>query len=59
MKNDKLQSTTVRFTESDFYLIKRLQEKLGLDMFHVIRLAVRHLAENENLLSSTSGPKKR
>ena len=59
MKKDKLQSTTVRFTESDFYLIKRLQEKLGLDMFHVIRLAVRHLAENENLLSSTSGPKKR
>jgi hypothetical protein len=33
MKNDKLQSTTVRFTDSDLYLIERLQEKLGLDMF--------------------------
>jgi hypothetical protein len=58
MKNDKLKSTTVRFTGSDLYLIERLQEKLGLDMFHVIRLAVRHLAENENLLSSPSVLKK-
>ena len=59
MKNDKLKSTTVRFTDSDLYLIERLQEKLGLDMFHVIRLAVRHMAENENLRSSPSVPKKR
>ena len=59
MKNDKLKSTTVRFTDSDLYLIERLQKKLGLDMFHVIRLAVRHLAESENLLSSPSVPKKR
>lgn len=59
MKNEKLQSTTVRFTDSDLYLIERLQEKLRLDMFHVIRLAVWHLAENENLLSSPSVPKKR
>jgi hypothetical protein len=59
MKNDKLKSTTVRFTDSDLYLIERLQEKLGLDMFHVIWLAVRNLAENENLLPSPSVPKKR
>jgi hypothetical protein len=59
MKNDKLQSTTIRFTDSDLYLIERLQEKLGLDMFHVIRLAVRRLAENENLLSSPSVHEKR
>jgi len=59
MKNEKLQSTTVRFTETDLYLIERLQEKLRLDMFHVIRLAVRQLAENENLLSSASVPKNR
>jgi hypothetical protein len=59
MKNEKLQSTTVRFTESDLYLIERLQKKLGLDMFHVIRIAVRHLAENENVPSSPSVPKKR
>lgn len=58
MKNDKLQSTALRFTDSDLYLIERLQEKLRLDMFHVIRLAVRHLAENENLPSSPSVPKK-
>jgi hypothetical protein len=58
MKDDKLQSTTVRFTDSDLYLIERLREKLGLDMFHVIRLAVRHLAENENPLSSPSVSKK-
>jgi hypothetical protein len=55
MKNEKLRSTTVRFTESDRYLIRRLQKKLGIDMFRVIR----HLAENENLLSSSSVPKKR
>jgi len=52
MKNDKLRSTTVRLSDSDLYLIERLQEKLGLDRFHVIRLALWHLAENESLLSS-------
>ena len=59
MNDGKLQSTTVRFTDSDLYLIERLQEKLGLDVFHVIRRAVRHLAEIENLQSSLSVPKKR
>ena len=49
----------VRFTEPDLYLIERLQEKLGLGMIHVIRLAIRRLAENENLPSSPSVPKKR
>jgi hypothetical protein len=58
MKNEKLKSTTVRFTESDLYLIERLQEKLGLGMIHVIRLAIRRLAENESLLPSHSVPKK-
>jgi len=54
MKNEKLKSTTVRFTDSDLYLIDSLQEKLGLGMIHIIRLAIRRLAENENLLKSTA-----
>jgi|SRR5579863_8165604 len=56
MKNEKLQSTTVRFTDSDLHLINCLQEKLGLGMIHVIRLAIRRLAEVENLLPSPSTP---
>ena len=59
MKNEKLKSTTVRFTDSDLHIIDCLQEKLGLGMIHVIRLAIRRLAETENLLSSPSTPKKR
>ena len=59
MKNEKLKSTTVRFTDSDLYLIERLQEKLGLGMIHVIRFAIRRLAESENLLPSPSIPEKR
>jgi hypothetical protein len=59
MKNDKLKSTTVRFTDSDLHLINRLQEKLGLGMIHIIRLAIRRLAENENLLPSNSALTKR
>jgi hypothetical protein len=48
----------VRFTESDLYFIECLQEKLGLGMIHIIRLAIRRLAESENL-TSPSAPKKR
>jgi len=59
MKNDKLKSTTVRFTDSDFRLIGRLQEKLGLGMIHVIRFAIRRLAESENLQLSDPPLKKR
>jgi hypothetical protein len=59
MKNEKLKPTTVRFTDSDLHLIDCLQEKLGLGMIHVIRLAIRRLAEVENLLPSPSTPKKR
>jgi hypothetical protein len=59
MKTDKLKSTTVRFTNSDLHLIDCLQEKLGLGMIHIIRLAIRRLAENENLLPSNSAPSKR
>ena len=59
MKNEKLKSTTVRFTDSDLDLIDRLQQKLGLGMIHIIRLAIRRLAESENLPSSPSIPKKR
>jgi hypothetical protein len=58
MKNEKLKSTTVRFTDSDLHLIDCLQEKLGLGMIHVIRLAIRRLAETENLVPSPSTPKK-
>jgi hypothetical protein len=57
MRNDKLKSTTVRFTESDLHIIARLQDKLGLGMIQVIRLAIRRLAEIENIL--TSPPRKK
>ena len=55
MRNEKLKSTTVRFTESDLHIIDRLQEKLGLGMIHIIRLAIRRLAENEELVPSAPG----
>ena len=58
MKNEKLKSTTVRFTESDLHLLESLQEKLGLGMIHVIRLAIRRLAESENVLPFPGAPKK-
>jgi len=51
MTNDKLKSTTVRFTDSDLRLIDRLRDKLGLGMIQVIRLAIRRLAEIENISS--------
>ena len=59
MKNENVKSTTVRFTDSDLHLIDRLQEKLGLGMIHIIRLAIRRLAESENLLPFPFTPKKR
>ena len=59
IKDEKLKSTTVRFTGSDLLLIDSLQEKLGLGMVHVIRLAIRRLAEAENLLQFPSDPKSR
>jgi hypothetical protein len=59
MKNDNLKSTTVRFTEADLHLVESLREKLGLGMIHVIRLAIRRLAESENLLPFPVAPKKR
>jgi hypothetical protein len=52
MRNDKLKSTTVRFTESDLRIISSLQDKLGLGMVQVIRLAIRRLAEIENVPAS-------
>ena len=58
IKGEKLKSTTVRFTDSDLRLIDSLQDKLGLGMVHVIRLAIRKLAEAENLLPVSSGLKK-
>ncbi|PYX51426.1 MAG: hypothetical protein DMG79_03050 [Acidobacteria bacterium] len=59
MKNENLKSTTVRFTDSDLHLIDSLQEKLGLGMIHVIRLAIRRLAESENVMPAPSSLKKR
>jgi hypothetical protein len=59
MKNEKLKSTTVRLTESDLHLINLLRDKLGLGMIHIIRLAIRRLAESENLLPSNSALSKR
>jgi hypothetical protein len=51
MTNDKLKSTTVRFTHSDLRLIDCLRDKLGLGMIQVTRLAIRRLAEIENVSS--------
>jgi hypothetical protein len=51
MRKDKLKSTTVRFTDSDLEIIACLEDKLGLGMIHVIRLAIRRLAEIENVLA--------
>ena len=59
MQNDKLKSTTVRFTDADLYLIECLREKLGLGMIHILRLAIRRLAESENVTPSSAVPKKR
>jgi hypothetical protein len=59
MKNEELKSTTVRFSNSDLHVIECLQEKLGLGMIHIIRLAIRRLAESENLLPTNSGLGKR
>jgi hypothetical protein len=39
--------------------VESLREKLGLGMIHVVRLAIRRLAESENILPSPSAPKKR
>lgn len=59
MRTEMLKSTTVRFTESELRLLDSLQEKLGLGMVHIIRLAIRRLAEGENLLPVPSGNRKR
>ena len=59
MKKEKLRSTTVRFTDTDLHLIDCLRQKLGLGMIHVLRLAIRRLAEHENLMLSSTVPKKR
>ena len=48
-RKDKLKSTTVRFTNEDFQLLDRLQRRLGLGMVQVIRLAIRRLAQLENV----------
>lgn len=58
MKGDTLKSTTVRFTDSDLHLITSLQDKLGLGMIQVIRLAIRRLAEIENVPCVPSARKK-
>ena len=48
-KENKLKSTTVHFTDSDVQVLRALQDKLGLGLIHVIRLAIRRLAEAENI----------
>jgi len=58
MRTDKLKSTTVRFTDSDLRLIDCLQDKLGLGMIQVIRLAIRRLADLENVAGSPPAHKK-
>jgi hypothetical protein len=58
MADDKLKSTTVRFTDSDLLVINHLREKLGLGMIQVIRLAIRRLAEIENVLPPSPARRK-
>jgi hypothetical protein len=58
MADDKLKSTTVRFTDSDLVVLNHLREKLGLGMIQVIRLAIRRLAEIENVLPLSPARKK-
>jgi hypothetical protein len=48
-RKSKLKSTTVRFTSEDLHIIEELQHRLGLGMVQVIRLAVRRLAQLENI----------
>jgi hypothetical protein len=56
-KDNQLKSTTVHFTDSDVQVLRALQDKLGLGLIHVIRLAIRRLAEIENV-DAHSGRKK-
>lgn len=48
-RKDKLNSTTVRFTNEDLHILEQLERKLGLGMAQVIRLAIRRLAQLENI----------
>ena len=59
MKDVKLSPKTVRFSDSDLHILDCLQEKLGLEKTHVIQLAIRRLAERENLPPIRPRPKKR
>ena len=45
----RVKTTTVRFWESDLDYLQKLQEKLGLGRMQVIRLAIRKLAELEDI----------
>ena len=58
MADNKLKSTTVRFTDSDLFVINSVREKLGLGMIQVIRLAIRRLAEIEKVLPLSPARKK-
>jgi hypothetical protein len=53
-KSENLKSTTVRFSDADRHLIDCLKQKLGLGTIHILRLAIRRLAESENLLPPTA-----
>lgn len=48
-RKENLKSTTVRFTKEDLQIIDGLQQKLGLGMVQVVRLAIRRLAFLENI----------
>lgn len=48
-REGKIKSTTVRFTNEDLQIIDRLERRLGLGMMQVIRLAIRRLAQLENI----------
>jgi len=50
-RKTKLKPTTVRFTTEDLRIIEQLECKLGLGMVQVIRLAIRRLAQLENINS--------
>jgi hypothetical protein len=53
LEKDKLRSTTVRFSKQDIQIIDALRQRLGLGMVQVIRVAIRRLAQLENIQVST------
>lgn len=46
---EEKQATSMRLTQEAKYLIEQIAEKLGISQAAVMEIAVRRLAENENI----------